>query len=280
MAEQQKAFYASLTSSLGSLRTDNTAFLVLGLLSFLYGVFHAAGPGHGKVVIGSYVLANEEQARQGIMLSFAAAMMQSLVAVGLVSIAAIAFRMTSAAMGEATHWIGVASYALIALLGSWLLTRKLLAWSHARRHRKDLARIAHEHLHEADDEHGHEHDDHDHHGHHHHVVSPADLHGDWREQLGVVLSVGARPCSGALVVLVFALSQGVYPAGIAAVFLMGLGTALTTGVLATMAISAKGIAQRLADANGTSAGALIWWAELAGAFAVLAFGLVFLLSSI
>jgi ABC-type nickel/cobalt efflux system permease component RcnA len=81
-------------------------------------------------------------------------------------------------------------------------------------------------------------------------------------------------------VLVFALSQGVYPAGIAAVFLMGLGTALTTGVLATMAISAKGIAQRLADANGTSAGALIWWAELAGAFAVLAFGLVFLLSSI
>ena len=56
--------------ALAALKTDWTAFWVLGGLSFLYGIFHAAGPGHGKVVISSYVLANEAQMRRGVLLSF------------------------------------------------------------------------------------------------------------------------------------------------------------------------------------------------------------------
>ena len=75
VSQMQSDFYQALTAALGKLKTDYTAFWVLGGLSFLYGVFHAAGPGHGKVVIGSYMLANERQVRRGIALSFAAAMM-------------------------------------------------------------------------------------------------------------------------------------------------------------------------------------------------------------
>ena len=111
LAEEQKAFYAALTGSLGALRTDWTAFWLLGGLSFLYGILHAAGPGHGKVVISSYMLANETQVRRGITLSVISALLQSLVAVVFVLIAASVLGMTSMAMGDAANWIGIVSYA-------------------------------------------------------------------------------------------------------------------------------------------------------------------------
>lgn len=114
----------------------------------------------------------------------------------------------------------------------------------------------------------------------HHAVGPADLKGNWREQLGVVLAVGLRPCSGALVVMVFALSQGLLAAGIAAVLLMGLGTAITVAALATLAVTAKGLAGRIGGADSAVAHAIMWWAELIGALAVLGFGVLLLLASL
>ena len=103
--------------------------------------------------------------------------------------------------------------------------------------------------------------------------------GDWREQLGVVLSSGLRPCSGALLVLVFAWSQGVFLAGVVAAFLMGLGTAITVSALAVVAVSAKGLARRYLDTNGRLGSRLVGFAELGGALVVLAFGLAMLSTS-
>jgi ABC-type nickel/cobalt efflux system permease component RcnA/ABC-type uncharacterized transport system substrate-binding protein len=264
VAEQQQGFYQALVAALGALRHDWTAFWVLGGLSFLYGIFHAAGPGHGKVVISSYVLANEAEMRRGVMLSFLAAMLQSAVAIGFVLVAALVLGMTSLAMNAAADWIGILSYGLIVLLGLWLVARKLFGLGHRHGH---------------DDHHGHHHE-HEHEHEHAHVVAPRQLAGGWREQAGVVLGVGLRPCSGALIVLAFALSQGVLVAGIAAVVLMGLGTAITTGALAAAAVGAKGLARRLAGADNAATGALLWWAELVGALAVLGFGLVLLAASL
>jgi ABC-type nickel/cobalt efflux system permease component RcnA len=126
---------------------------------------------------------------------------------------------------------------------------------------------------------GHNHGDDDHHG-HAHVVMPTQTGGGWREQLGVVLAVGLRPCSGALIVLAFALSQGLLAAGIVAVVLMGLGTALTTGALAALAVGAKGVARRLAGADNPATAAILWWVELLAAIAVLVFGAVLLFASL
>lgn len=289
LQQQQRDFYAALTASLDALRTDWTAFWVLGGLSFLYGILHAAGPGHGKVVISSYVLANESQLRRGVALSALSALMQSMVAIGFVLVLAGALNLTSVALGEAAHWVGVVSYAMVALLGLWLVLRKLFGWGH-HHHHDDMAHKAHAHLH-ADHDHEHEHHsdhghshshDHDHHGHEHsmhHAVGPGDIRGNWREQLGVVLAVGLRPCSGALIVLVFALSQGLLAAGIVAVLLMGLGTAITVATLATIAVSAKGLARRIGGADSAMAGAVVWWAELGGAAAVLGFGVLLLIAS-
>lgn len=311
--EQQRGFYRSMNEALGALRTDWTAFWVLGLLSFLYGVFHAAGPGHGKVVISSYVLASERQVKQGIVLSFASAMLQSLVAIGFILVAALVLNMTSVAMSDAANWIGIGSYALVALLGLWLIGRKLFGWGHhhhAAPQAPDLAGKARAALHEGkathalnrgqisvaaafqkgpdafgrmpgDPHYGHDHGDEEaHHDHHHHVVTADQIKGDWREQLGVVIGVGLRPCSGALVVLVFALSQGLLAAGIVAVFLMGLGTFITVAILASLALGAKGLARRLLQRRDGLATGVVWWAELLGAVLVFCFGLILLLASL
>lgn len=88
-----------------------------------------------------------------------------------------------------------------------------------------------------------------------------------------------RPCSGALVVLVFALSQGLLAAGILAVLLMGAGTAITVATLATVAVTAKGLAKKIGGVDNPVTGAVVWWAELLGAVAVLAFGILLLIAS-
>lgn len=285
LQEQQRVFYGAMTGALDRMRSDWTAFWVLGGLSFLYGVFHAAGPGHGKVVISSYVLANERQLRQGIALSALSALLQSLVAIGFVLVLAGILQMTSTAMGDAAHWVGVLSYALVALLGLWLIARKVFGWGH-HHHHHEQAPAKRDIWHDHDDDHhhhgGHHHDhhDHDHHSEHmHHAVGPSDLKGSWREKLGVMLAVGLRPCSGALVVMVFALSQGVLAAGIVSVLLMGLGTAITVAVLASLAVGAKGLVVRMGGGESALARGIVWWAELAGAVFVLLFGVLLLLAS-
>lgn len=277
VAEQQRSFYQALTEALAALQRDNTAFWVLGSLSFFYGVFHAAGPGHGKVVISSYVLANEQQIRRGVALSFAASMLQAVTAIAFVLVAAAALNLTATAMGEAAAQIAIASYALVALLGLWLIARKVFGWGHS--HGSPVK--AHAHVGSGHRGHDHDHalDEHHDHG-HHHAVTPEQTTGNWREKLAVVLAVGLRPCSGALVVLAFSLSQGLLVAGIMSTLLMGLGTGITIAVLASLAVGLKGFAGGMAGANGVIAARIVWWAELLGALLVLALGILLLLASL
>src|ERR1043166_2616692 len=85
---KQAAFYHELSGLIRAAKTDGSAVKGLLAVSFLYGIFHAAGPGHGKAVISSYLIANQETWRRGIVLSFASAMLQAIVAVAIVGIAA------------------------------------------------------------------------------------------------------------------------------------------------------------------------------------------------
>jgi ABC-type nickel/cobalt efflux system permease component RcnA/ABC-type uncharacterized transport system substrate-binding protein len=321
--QMQVDFYLALEHAMASLHQSWTAFWLLGGLSFLYGIFHAAGPGHGKVVISSYVLANEEQVRRGVFLSFLSAMLQSAVAIAFVLVAASVLGMTAMAMSDAANWIGIVSYAGIALLGVWLLLRKLFGWAHNHKHDRHehghaedkgnrMQALARQHMGApahalaaggpqltsfrvaaagpdafgrlpGDAHYGHNHGDEDEHEHEHghaHVVTPDQLGGGWREQLSVVLAVGLRPCSGALIVLAFALSQGVLLAGIIAVLMMGVGTAITTGTLATLAVGFKGLARGLAGADNRITQAILWWAEVLAACAVIVLGVLLVLASL
>jgi hypothetical protein len=126
----QSKFQAELQAAVRALKTDPSAFFALAAASFAYGVFHAAGPGHGKAVLASYMLANETALRRGLLLAGLAALLQGLVAIAIVGAAAAIFRATASEMSDATRLIEFASYAAVAALGArlaWVKGRALSA---------------------------------------------------------------------------------------------------------------------------------------------------------
>jgi len=121
---KQSEFYREISSTLRAAKSDGSAVWGLLAISFAYGIFHAAGPGHGKAVISSYLVANRETARRGIALSFVSALLQSLIAVLIVAIGAWLLNVTARTMCGAERVIAIASYGLIAAFGARLVWTK------------------------------------------------------------------------------------------------------------------------------------------------------------
>ena len=315
---KQAEFYRQFSSLLRAAKTDGSAAWTLFGLSFLYGIFHAAGPGHGKAVISSYIVANNETWTRGVVLSFASALMQALVAVVLVGMAAAVLNATAATMGRAVNVIEIVSYSLIIVIGVrllWVKGRAFMALLHML-HRpaavgaavtpRDHDHAHHGHAHHGHAHHHHEHDhhhhdhDHDHHhgeghAHHHHAhdhahdddasawghahaPEPEELAGPggWKRGLSAVLAVGLRPCSGAILVLVFALAQGLFWAGVASTFVMGIGTAITVALIASIAVGARAWAQHFADARSGYGMLAMRGIEVGAAVVIIAFGALLL----
>jgi nickel/cobalt exporter len=284
---KQAEFYRMLSGTIRAAKTDGSAAYTLLGISFIYGIFHAAGPGHGKAVISSYLVANNETWRRGVILSFASALLQALVAILIVAIAAALLGATARAMGETVRMIEMVSYGLIVLIGLrllWVKGRGLLALLRGQRqHDQDHHRHDHSHDH-GHHSHAHEHH-HDHGNHHHHeneasawghahAPEPAELTGrHWlRRGLAAIVAIGLRPCSGAIIVLVFALAQGLFMIGIASTFAMGLGTALTVAAIATLAVAARGVAGRFAKAKPGAGMIALRTLETAAALLIVLFG--------
>lgn len=120
----QSHFYRQLTAAVRAWR-DEGAGLLIGL-SFVYGVLHALGPGHGKAVISAFVLANHQSARNGALLALLSALLQALVAIALVAVLAGVFNVTAQVMNTGTRWLEAASAALVVALGGWLVWSKVL----------------------------------------------------------------------------------------------------------------------------------------------------------
>ena len=118
---KQAEFYRMLSGTIRAAKADGSAAWTLMGISFCYGIFHAAGPGHGKAVISSYLVANDETWRRGIALSFASAILQAFTAIAIVGIAAVLLGATAHAMGNTVRIIEMVSYALIVLIGLRLL---------------------------------------------------------------------------------------------------------------------------------------------------------------
>ena len=310
MATQQY-YQREMATAVRDLKTASpmAAALSLAFISFMYGVLHAAGPGHGKAVISSYVLANRQTMRRGIALSFLSAFFQACSAILMVAILALALKATSLTMKSAESWIEIASWALVALVGVWLLYRQvkpMLAGSAAHDHVshhasaelapadhvhgpgcghdhapvKSAPRVAFPapekvHVHGPGCSHG------DDHGHvhsascgHAHMPEPSQLQGPWvwSKAISLAMTVGIRPCTGAILVLLFALSQGILWAGIFATFMMSLGTALTVSALAALAVGSRDLAMRLAGKESAWAGRVESAVGIGGALLVILLG--------
>ena len=291
----QQQFYRALTGALKAMHDDPVKVLGLVGLSFAYGIFHAAGPGHGKAVISSYMIANETELKRGILISLLSSLAQGIMAVLLVGTAYLLLRGTAVSMGDATLFMERASFLLVAGFGAWLVFAKsrplfsghgpqtvALASAGADHHGQD---------HDEHHHHDHRHAAHDHHDHvhgpdcgcgHAHMPEPSTLGAkdfDWKGAGAAILAIGMRPCSGALIVLTFALLNGLILGGIASVFAMAIGTAITVSVLAIIAVSAKGIAVRLAGRGSKRATRIGYSIEIGGALLVTLLGLTLFAAS-
>jgi len=306
---KQALFYRALSGLIRAAKTDGSAYWGLMGISFAYGIFHAAGPGHGKAVISSYLLANEETWRRGIALSFASALLQALTAIVLVAVVAVLIGATAKMMGDTVRVIEVVSYALIVLLGArlfWVKGRGFLHALYAIRSGSELTAAPsaadHDHhnrdVHAHCDHHKHAHDEHADYAHDHtnqhadahdhddeenvlpwghaHGPEPEELAGagGWRRGLSAIVAVGLRPCSGAIIVLVFALAQGLFWAGIASTFVMGIGTAITVAAIATLAVAAKAAAKRFATTRAGYGTLALRGVEVGAALLIMVFGVL------
>jgi ABC-type nickel/cobalt efflux system permease component RcnA len=299
----QQEFYRALAGAMKAMRQDGSKLWLLIGLSFLYGVFHAAGPGHGKAVISSYMVANEVALRRGILLSFVSAFLQAFTAIAVMLLAWFVLRGTAVSMTDAAWFLEIASYVFVTAFGAWLLWKKaapLLLGLFRRRpaytlsaagvaavagERFGAGRIASRVRLNHPDASPAPACAHDHaagavcdtcgHG---HAPDPSLLSGerfDWRTAWSAVVAVGIRPCSGALIVLSFAFLNGLWMGGILSVLAMAVGTAITVSILATLAVTAKDWAVTLAG-EGRWGGRIHTMIEIAGAALVFLFGLVLL----
>lgn len=261
---QQRAFYGKMSAALSAMKRGSawSAALTLMALSFVYGVLHAAGPGHGKAVVSAWLLANERQLKRGVMISFMAAFFQAITAVVLVSVLLLTVRAAASTAKSMAIALEATSYGLIALTGLWLV------WQAIRPRLAPIAAVStapthdHVHLHAHDHDHNHDH----HHGHHHghdhdhgpdcgcghaHMPSAKDLDHpvDIWKAVTIAFAVGIRPCTGGILVLLFSSALGLYWAGVAATFVMALGTAITVSTIACLAVKSRDLALQYAGQN-------------------------------
>ena len=294
--DEQQRFYGRMSATLKAMRGPSAfaAGWTLMLLSFAYGVLHAAGPGHGKAVISTWLLATENELRRGVLISFMSAIIQALTAIVLVSVLFLVVASVGSTARNVASVLESASYALIGLLGLyliWTAVRLLVARRAAASPapagittRQSLAlsdfagfepmknqAAADGHVHGPDCGCGHA-----------HLPEAKDLKGDFSflRAFSLAFAVGIRPCTGAILVLVFANGLGLYWAGIASTFAMALGTFITVSVIAAIAVYGKKLAARLVRGNS----GLLDWAAIGmrflGGVAIAFLGTILFLGSL
>lgn len=155
------------------------------LFSFLYGVLHALGPGHGKIVIATAGNASSKL-KSSIGLTLASSLLQGLVAIGLVVVVLTILQLPARQLHMSSFWLEKGSYALVGVLGVLLCVRALKKLRQLLRRPKFTAFTPH-HVHHEGCGCGHQ-----------HLPDPEQLRSgdDWRARLMIVLSMGMRPCSG------------------------------------------------------------------------------------
>ncbi|EFL88866.1 high-affinity nickel-transporter [Ahrensia sp. R2A130] len=264
----QREFHTALTQSVSAFADKAGWATGMAIISgsFLYGVFHAAGPGHGKVILSTYLLSQPEKIGRSIWLAIASSMVQGLVAIALVYGLFFIFDVAARDTKFAVAWSERIAFGLLTLVGI------ALAWRGAKALWAMRAKPAHDHHEHHHHDHSHAKHDHDHshshsHGHNHahdevcsscgHAHAPTaeqvDAATDWRTMAGIVLSIGMRPCTGAVLVLAFARFSDITWIGAIAVMAMSAGTAITVTALALLAVNARSFALKLSGATGNTA---------------------------
>jgi ABC-type nickel/cobalt efflux system permease component RcnA len=262
--EQQRQVQNALAGAVRAIKGGQPgAIFGLLLVCFAYGFLHAAGPGHGKLVIGGYGMARRVPFVRLAGVALASSLAQAAVAVGLVyAVVALLGLGRSQAEGLAEEVMAPLGTLMVAGVGLWLVWRGVAAL----RAQGAQSSGSHHHHHHAHEDH-HDHAPHSHgavcdtcgHAHGPTVDEVQHLTG-WRDTLALVAGIAMRPCSGALFLLILTWQLGIASAGIIGTFAMGLGTAMVTIGVAAMAVWAREGA--LASLPGQGAARFLPWFEI------------------
>jgi nickel/cobalt transporter (NicO) family protein len=257
LLQQQAHFHQQLTQAISAVGKDPAALATLIGLAFAYGVLHAVGPGHGKAVIASYLVANERAMKRGVALAFGAAAVQALIALGVVGIVAGLMGGTAAMMNTSVTLVEKLGFMLIIGMGVWIV------WQRLRRMATPLDATC------LGPDCGHD-----------HGGDPRRLAlAGRRELILTAIGAGIRPCTGAIILLVFALAKGLWLAGVLSASAMATGTAIGTSVFAVLAVKAKVIALNLISGRDTRWRKLGLALELAAGVALILLGAALLAGS-
>ncbi|HIF9473847.1 TPA: nickel/cobalt transporter [Photobacterium damselae] len=285
------------------------AGISLAGLSFIYGALHSLGPGHGKMIVTTYLATNPTKIRASLTMTIVSALMQAVVAVALVSTLLAVFNASMRQISsQADQFILFSSFAVVAL-GAWVglkaikkliqakfstppeIKQQELADKSAPKFTisaiKPLQSSSSNSINAVNTKptpaltstifHTHQHDNNGVCGcGHKHVVSADEINNatTWKEYAGIIFSIGIRPCTGAVMVLLFANMVGIYWLGVVSAFVMALGTAMTTSIIAIMTITGKSLVKRYLNHNPNSNSQAGTWAQLIGGIILVLFGLL------
>ncbi|MGF6564263.1 nickel/cobalt transporter [Kosakonia cowanii] len=223
------------------------------LFSFVYGVLHALGPGHGKVVITTWLATHPSKLKPAIGLTLASSLLQGLVAILLVVVVLSLLALPARQLHLSGYWLEKGSYLLVGVLGLLLCWRALKRLRQLLQAPRFRAFTPH-HVHHDNCGCGHQ-----------HLPTQSQLQngGDWRARLVIVLSMGMRPCSGAIMVLLFSKVIGVFAWGVASALAMAAGTSLTISGLALLVHGFRQLAMKISGKRAPVLWRQIGWTTLA-----------------
>jgi nickel/cobalt transporter (NicO) family protein len=281
MRTKQQNFYGRMANSIRQLKTSSasTAAWTLLTISFFYGVFHAAGPGHGKAVVTGWVLATENELKRGILIAFLSALIQALTAIAAVTFILMFVQGGALMAKNAAGYLESASYLMIAAMGLYLVWNGFnsfrpkpvaVAGPFDLVSRPDNGLVAN-HIHDENCGCGHA-----------HAPAAAEVKGEWSlsRAFAMAFAVGIRPCSGAILVLVASYSLGLYWAGVLSTLAMGVGVFLTIATIASLAVFAKSTALKLVSADNRWTGLAVRWGKMFTGVLIAGLGVMLFLGSL
>ncbi|MBS6438399.1 MULTISPECIES: nickel/cobalt transporter [Pantoea] len=247
----QKGLHQQMTQLLQQVKTaPGQAGGLLMLFSLAYGVLHALGPGHGKVVITTFLATHPARLNITLRLTLLASLLQGSVAIVLVTLMLVVLQTSSRQLHLSSYWLEKGSYLLVIGLGIWIGVRALKTLLRQLRPRLPITiralRAAHQHHAHCGCGHAHLPDAQQ-------VAEAVSV----KTQLLLVASMGLRPCSGAIMMLLFSRVIGVYLWGVLSAVVMALGTALTISAIGLLVQRARTLAQRLGDESRTASTAAL-----------------------
>jgi nickel/cobalt transporter (NicO) family protein len=250
MAPIQKSLNESLAAITRSLQGSGSlsGLLFVMLVSLAYGIFHAAGPGHGKTIISSFFLANDAKVRHSIIVGYLIAVVHAVAALAVVLVLYYLIRgFFSTNVEQADHYIQLFTFGIIAVLGGVMLIGRIRGKAH------------HHHLHAK--------------------KGSGDL--TMKNLIGIAIPAGAIPCPGAVAVILFALSLHMLGVSVLSVVFISLGMGVTISVTGSIVILAKkGVLKALAGGHPESDSPIHRVVEIGGAAILFLFGLVFFLAQL